>query len=438
MPVPASARAGEATRLTLRLLDELFSGAAAQQVGVRLWEGTRWPDGSTPAATLVLKHPGALRAMLLPGTELGMAEAYLYDDFDIEGDIESVFGLVDALAAPALGWRQKWHLRSDLKRLPACERQRQPRRGPARLRGRKHSVQRDQQAVTYHYDVSNDFYALWLDRRMVYSCAYFHAADDDLDTAQEHKLDYICRKLRLKPGQRLLDIGCGWGGLVLHAAQQYGVDVTGITLSRPQAELANQRLAAANLSDRSRVAVRDYRQVAEPEGYDALVSVGMFEHVGAALLPAYFARAWQLLKPGGVFLNHGIASRATGTPSRGPSFTNTYVFPDGELVPIHVTLHAAEASNFEVRDVESLREHYALTLRHWVRRLESCHERALHFVDEPTYRVWRLFMSGSAHGFATGRLNLYQALLVKPDRRGCSGLPWTRADWYGEHDSRSG
>jgi cyclopropane-fatty-acyl-phospholipid synthase len=305
------------------------------------------------------------------------------------------------------------------------------------LRGRKHSLRRDQQAVTYHYDVSNDFYALWLDRRMVYSCAYFHAAGDDLDTAQEHKLEYLCRKLRLRPGQRLLDIGCGWGGLVMHAAEQYGVDATGITLSRPQAELANRRIAAANLADRCRVGVRDYRQVAEPEGYDALVSVGMFEHVGAALLPSYFAEAWQLLKPGGVFLNHGIASRATDVPVRGPTFANTYVFPDGELVPIHVTLRAAEASGFEVRDVESLREHYALTLRHWVRRLEACHDRALQCVDEPTYRVWRLFMSGSAHGFATGRLNLYQTLLVKPDRRGRSGLPWTRADWYVDDDARS-
>ena len=439
---PSSALAGEATRLTLRLLDELFSGDVAQKIGVRLWDGTRWPEGPPHAATLVLKHPGALRAMFLPGTEVGLGEAYLYDDFDIEGDMESVFGLADVFAAPALGRRQKWRLRSDLRRLPASAPrgfpQRQARRGPARLRGRKHSVQRDQQAVTYHYDVSNDFYALWLDRRMVYSCAYFHAPDDDLDTAQEHKLDTICRKLRLKPGQRLLDIGCGWGGLVMHAAQRYGVDVTGITLSRPQAELANQRIAAANLSGRSRVEVCDYRQVAEPEGYDALVSVGMFEHVGAALLPSYFARAWQLLKPGGVFLNHGIASRATDAPSGGPTFSNTYVFPDGELTPIHATLHAAEASNFEVRDVESLREHYALTLRHWVRRLESCHDRALQFVDEPTYRVWRLFMSGSAHGFATGRLNLYQTLLVKPDRHGRSGLPWTRADWYVEHDSRSG
>ena len=434
--MPTDVVADQATRLTLDLLEELFVGDAAQKASVRLWDGTRWPDDAPRPVTLVLKHPGALRAMLLPGTEVGLGEAYLHDDFDIEGDIESVMGMADALAEITSGWRKKSRVARALTRLPARDGQRQARRGPARLTGRKHSVERDRQAVTYHYDVSNDFYALWLDPRLVYSCAYFHSSDEDLDTAQERKLDYICRKLRLKPGQRLLDIGCGWGGLVLHAAQHYGVNVTGITLSQPQAKLANQRIAAANFSDRCHVEVCDYRQVppAEPEGYDALVSVGMFEHVGAAMLPSYFAQAWQLLKPGGVFLNHGIASRATDKSQSGPGFSNTYVFPDGELTPINVTLRAAEESGFEVRDVESLREHYALTLRHWVRRLEAHHDQALQFVDEATYRVWRLFMSGSAYGFATGRLNVYQALLVKPDRQGRSGLSLTRADWYDWQD----
>jgi cyclopropane-fatty-acyl-phospholipid synthase len=291
-------------------------------------------------------------------------------------------------------------------------------------------VERDRQAVTYHYDVSNDFYALWLDRRMVYSCAYFQAPDDDLDTAQKRKLDYICRKLRLKPGQRLLDIGCGWGGLVLYAAQHYDVDATGITISGPQAALANERIAAAGLSEHCRVEARDYRELDDLQDYDALVSVGMFEHVGAAVLPAYFAQAGRLLKPGGVFLNHGIANRATDAPQRAPGFSDAYVFPDGELTPINVSLRAAEEAGFEVRDVESLREHYALTLRHWVRRLEAQHDQALKFVDEPTYRVWRLFMSGSAHGFASGRLNVYQALLARPDGQGRSGLPLTRDDLY--------
>jgi cyclopropane-fatty-acyl-phospholipid synthase len=290
-------------------------------------------------------------------------------------------------------------------------------------------MERDRQAVTYHYDVSNDFYTLWLDRHMVYSCAYFASADEELDTAQARKLDYLCCKLRLHPGARLLDIGCGWGGLVIHAARRYGVEALGITLSQPQADLASERIREAGLAGHCRVEVRDYRQLDQADGFDKLVSVGMFEHVGEALLPTYFRQAWRLLRPGGVFLNHGIARQATDPAVTSPTFTNRYVFPDGELAPIHVTLRHAEEAGFEVRDVESLREHYALTLRHWVRRLEAAHEQALLFVDEPTYRVWRLFMSGSAHGFQVGRLNLYQTLLVKPDR-GQSSLPLTRSDWY--------
>ena len=313
---------------------------------------------------MVLKHPGALRQMFLPGTELGLAEAYLYDDFDIEGQIEAVFDLAETLSQKGPGLIQKLGLAHDLLRLPGGPQREYGRRGRAKLGGERHSVERDRQAIAYHYDVSNDFYALWLDRHMVYSCAYFATPDDDLDTAQERKLDYICRKLRLRPNQRLLDIGCGWGGLVIHAALHYGVDATGITLSRPQADLANERIAAAGLADRCRVLVRDYREMDEPDGYDALVSVGMFEHVGEALLETYFQQAWRLLRPDGLFLNHGIARRATDPVSRKPTFSNTYVFPDGELVPISTTLRVAEETGFEVRDVESLREHYALTLRH--------------------------------------------------------------------------
>jgi cyclopropane-fatty-acyl-phospholipid synthase len=316
------------------------------------------------------------------------------------------------------------------KRLLSLPNTGQPRPGDtaAKLRGSIHSKERDRQAITYHYDRSNDFYALWLDRRMVYSCAYFATPDDDIDTAQERKLDYICRKLRLQPGERLLDIGCGWGGLVMYAAQHYGVEAYGITLSQQQAELAQKRIAEAGLSERCRVEVRDYRDVNEEHSFDKIVSVGMFEHVGQALLPTYFQQAWHLLRPGGVFLNHGIASVIT-EPQRESVFNQRYVFPDGELVPISTTLRAAETSGFEVRDVESLREHYALTLRHWVRRLESHADEARQLTGDVTYRIWRIYMSASIHAFVTGRNNIYQTLLVKPDR-GNSHLPLTRADWY--------
>ena len=273
---------------TLGVLGKLFGDDGGRQVSVRLWDGTLWPDALPRPATIVLNHPRALRCMFLSGTEVGLAEAYLYDDFDVEGDIKAVFGLADSLAQKALGGIRRLGMARDLLRLPAGDRRTMGRRGPAILRGKRHSIQRDRQAVRYHYDVSNDFYALWLDQRMAYSCAYFAMADDDLDTAQVRKLDTICRKLRLHPGQRLLDVGCGWGGLVMHAALHFGVDATGITLSQPQADLANVRIAAAGLSDRCRVLAQDYREMDEPDGYDALVSVGMFEHVGAALLPPYF------------------------------------------------------------------------------------------------------------------------------------------------------
>jgi cyclopropane-fatty-acyl-phospholipid synthase len=415
---------------TIALLDELFGADTSARVGIRLWDGTAWPDEDPNRTWIVLKHPGSLRAMFWPPTELGLAEAYLYDDFDIEGNVEKIFGWAESIVDKVSSWRWRFRIGRELLRLPSGRNQQDGQRGRASLRGSRHSIERDRQAIAYHYDVSNDFYSLWLDKEMVYSCAYFRTAGDDLDIAQERKLDYICRKLRLSPDKRLLDVGCGWGGLVMHAAANYGVNATGITLSKQQAELANERISKRGLADRCRVKIQDYRQVDGRQPFDALVSVGMFEHVGETLLPTYFNQAYRLLKPGGVFLNHGIGRSIHERKTLGPSFSDTYVFPDGELVPIHVTLRAAEEANFEVRDVESLREHYAMTLRQWVHRLENNHKQALQYVDEPTYRVWRLFMSGSAHGFESTRLTVYQALLVKPGKGGGSGLPLTREDWY--------
>jgi len=423
---------------TVHLLDELFRVEEGPRIGVRLWDGFNWPGDVSTSTKIILNHPGALRAMFLPGHELGLGEAYLYDDFDIEGNCEEVFDLAEELARRTSGWRVKLRAAKDLLGLPAEGEHPwlkahgdKSRRSPAKLSGRLHSQERDRQAVTFHYNVSNEFYKLWLDRKMVYSSAYFQSPEEDLDLAQEGKLDYICRKLRLQPGQKFLDIGCGWGALAMHAAGRYGVDATGITLSEPQAELANGLIEAAGLGDRCRVMVADYRDVEAKEDYDALASVGMFEHVGEALLSVYFRQAYDLLKPGGVFLNHGIVSRVGEIPHAGRNFIDTYVFPDGELIPVSITLKAAEDAGFEIRDLESLREHYAMTLRRWVSRLEKAHDEALKYVDEPTYRVWRLYMSGSANGFTRGRINVYQALLSKPGAQGESGLPLTRADWYG-------
>jgi cyclopropane-fatty-acyl-phospholipid synthase len=416
-----------ASWVSLEFLDALLADYPKGDLQVRLWDGKIWGPQKQPRFTLVLKHPGALRAMFLSPSELALGEAYIHDDFDIEGDIEAAFDLAGHLLSREFTLRESFSLGKRLHKLPAVDHQDIGRQA-ASLSGAIHSKERDRHAISYHYDLPPEFYALWLDSRMVYSCAYFATEEEDLETAQIRKLDYICRKLRLQPGERLLDIGCGWGGLVMHAAAHYGVEAVGITLSVPQAEVTRQRLRAAGLNDRCRVEVADYRDTNHGQQYDKIVSVGMFEHVGEALLPEYFRRAWDLLRPGGVFLNHGIAYSATYR-RRGPSFVDHYVFPDGDILPISTSLRAAELSGFEVRDVESLREHYALTLRHWVRRLEANAEEARRITDDKTYRIWRLYMAGSAHGFRTGRLNLFQALLTKP-LRGKSGLPLTREDWY--------
>lgn len=413
--------------ISAEFLDALLAKHPIRDFQVRLWDGTTWGAERQPCFTLVLKHPGALRAMFLSPSELALGEAYIYDDFDIEGDIEGAFDLADYLLTERRSVWESFDLNERLQKLPHSDHSRAGLR-PIPFVGGVHTRELDRQAVCYHYDLPAEFYAAWLDRRMVYSCAYFATPDEDLDSAQLRKLDYICRKLRLHPGERVLDIGCGWGGLIVHAAAQYGVQAVGITLSVPQAQVARQRVRDAGLNDRCRIEVTDYRDIEHDQQYDKIVSVGMFEHVGEPLLPEYFRRAWDLLRPGGVFLNQGISYSAT-FHRRGPSFTDRYVFPDGDLVPISTSLRAAELSGFEVRDVESLREHYALTLHHWVRRLESHAEEARRAADDTAYRIWRLYMAGAAHGFRSGRLNLYQTLLAKATR-GQSGLPLTREDWY--------
>ena len=414
----------DSVQLSMEFLDRLFADCKNRDFAVRFWEGSHWGATSVPRFTLVLSHPGALRAMFMSPSEVSIGEAYIYKDFDVEGDLQAAFELSDLLLARERSFWNNVHLGTILGRLPV--------RGRPRLlskfHGSRHSKERDRQAVTFHYDLPAQFFAAFLDRRMVYSCGYFATPQDDLDTAQEQKLDYICRKLRLRAGDHFLDLGCGWGGLIIHAASRYGARCLGITLSAPQAELARERIRDAGVQDRCQVEQCDYRDLRLGNQFDKIASVGMFEHVGEALLPEYFRRAWQLLAPGGVFLNHGIARSATYLRN-GPSFTDVYVFPDGELVPLSTALRNAEQAGFEVRDVESLREHYALTLSHWLKRLEAAQELARSTTDETTYRIWKLYIAGSAHWFRTGKLNLYQSLLAKPDQ-GRSGLPLTRSDWY--------
>lgn len=418
------------TEPTLRLLDGLFGRTKLETVAFKLWDDTRWPDREPRAATIVLKHPGAVHEMFAAGTEKGLAEAFLAGHFDVEGDLEAACDLADALMESSEGdWllaaKRLFHLRraSSIPHSRAWT-------GDGAFGARRHSMARDRRAIAFHYDVSNDFFRLWLDTRMLYSCAYFEQPDDSLELAQTAKLDLICRKLRLRPGMRLLDIGCGWGGLAIHAAREYGVRVIGVTLSQAQAALATTWVQNAGLSGQVEIRLQHFRESREPEAFDAITSVGMAEHVGSEHLPAYFEKAFSLLKPGGVFLNHAIGEGVRARATRGGSFIQEYVFPDSDLQRLPFVLSAAEAAGFEVRDVENLREHYILTLRHWVRRLEGSREAVRQLVDEATYRVWRLYMAGSAHGFERGRLAVYQTLLSKPDSRGRAHLPLTRRDWY--------
>src|SRR6266404_3057037 len=422
---------------TRHVLSEIFAGCSLEKVSVRLWDGTAWPDERPHSAVLALKHCEALGRMFLPGSEVGLAEAYLQNDFDIEGDIDAAFEVADFLLTHLGDWRRKLKLAGLLVALPSrnggSTMQRAARHLLPRIRGKRHSLAQDRRAVTFHYDVSNDFYRLWLDRRMVYSCAYFESPNDDLDAAQEHKLDYLCRKLRLRPGQRLLDVGCGWGALLIHAAQHFGVRAEGITLSEPQVRWARARIAEAGLTNDIAIQLRDYREIGAngSELYDAIVSVGMAEHVGRERLPDYFRVVHRALKPGGVFLNQAIGEGIIPRPdNRSGSFIEHYVFPDGDTPPLPIMLRAAESAGFEVRDVENLREHYALTLRHWLARLEAHHAEALSFVDEMAYRVWRLYLAGAGHGFRRGHIAVYQIALAKLRPAGQTKLPLTRNDWY--------
>jgi cyclopropane-fatty-acyl-phospholipid synthase len=439
-----SATATPTATATLDVLRELFEGIQHQDFAVRLWDGTAWaPEGAgEPGFTLVVKRPAALRRLLRAGSQAALAEAYLGDDLDIEGDIFAVPVVARAILQHRRHLRDRARLALRLLKLPkvdgadaAAQHDDQPDSGASPtlrapdLRGELHSVERDRVAVTHHYDLSNRFYSLFLDPGMVYSCAVFRDPAESLEAAQARKLDLICRKLRLRPGDRLLDIGCGWGALILHAVRDYGADATGITLSEVQAEVARARIREAGLEDRCRVEVRDYRTL-DGEPFDRVASVGMFEHVGSAAAPEYFATIHRLLRPGGSYLHHAITGNERIPPSRGPTLSSRYVFPDHELIPLGRTVTMAEAAGFDVRDVENLREHYALTLRRWVAALEARRDDAVPEVGEATWRAWRLVFAGAAIDFEAGRTGLAQILMVKPRTDGGAELPLGRWDWY--------
>lgn len=390
---------------------------------VRFWDDSVLPPTAAPRATLVL-GPG-LPQRLAPPLDLALGEAFIHGDLEIEGDPEAVFAALETPQLPQSP--REWG-----SLLGIALKQAGIRSLSAHLRGAAHTPARDRQAVQHHYDLPSDFYRLWLDRRMVYSCAYFPTGKETLDQAQTAKLEHICRKLRLQPGERLLDIGCGWGGLVLYAAERYGVEATGITLSKEQFQEARERAKQAGLEGKVRIELLDYREIRGE--FDKGVSVGMAEHVGRANLGRYFQAAFERLRPGGLFLHHAIAQgpvvRKTPAWAASGEFMRQYIFPDGEILPLWLNLQEAEGVGFEVRDVENLREHYAQTLRLWRERLEAQSQRAAELVGLERVRLYRLYLAGSAHQFRFGHLAIHQSLLVKPGKSGRVELPPNRADLY--------
>ncbi len=410
-----------------RLVADLFPGGPP--FAIRLWNGeTLAPAPGAPQAGVWFKDPRALARLLKDPPDLALGEAYVAGELEVEGDIEALLSALEQ-AAPTL---TPARIARTLKDAAILRRELSRPGLAAKLRGRVHTKARDRLAIRHHYDVGNAFFSLWLDRWMIYSCGYFPEGDEDLDTAQEKKLRHTLKKLRLKTGEHLLDIGSGWGGLGIFAARNFGARVTGITLAEEQVGFANDWARREGLSDRVCFLLEDYRD--HRGTYDKLVSVGMAEHVGWPMLPRYFASAFAHLKPGGLFLHHVITrgpvkSRFDEGLATG-DFLRKYVFPDGEILPLWAHLKAAEEAGFEVRDVEDWREHYAKTLRHWVKRLTDRWDEAVTLVGEGRARVWKLYMSVAAYQFAAGHLAVHQVLLAKPDARGQVPLPPSRADLY--------
>ena len=419
----AADRLGQALGLVL--------GTTDLPVRLRAWDGSE--AGPAGAPVVVVRSRRALRRLAWNPGELGLGRAYVSGDLDVDGDLFAAFTALssagrfaDPNGMAALSPGERLRLLGLAARLGAIGPEPAPPPEEVHLgRGRRHTRTRDAAAVTHHYDVGNDFYALVLGPTMVYSCAVWERPDTGLDAAQEAKLDLVCRKLGLRPGMRLLDVGCGWGSMALHAAERHGADVVGVTLSGEQATLARKRAAEAGLADRIEIRVQDYRDV-DDGPFDAISSIGMAEHVGRAQMPAYTAHLAGLLRPGGRLLNHAIAWNAGETDWDDDTFIARYVFPDGELLSLGEMVGAVESAGLEVLDVEALRRHYALTLRAWVRRLEERWDEAVALTSEGRARVWRLYMAASALGFEDGRMGVNQVLARRP---GGDPPPLRRSGW---------
>ncbi len=391
-----------------RMIDRLRD-AGGIPLRLELWNGRGFDFSPIPTVKIVIPQMSALRYFVRPDfNKLG--EAFVEGHIQVEGSIHDIFRVAEHLAGNATNTTRK-----KIYRLAA------------------HSRQSDRTAIELHYDVSNEFYSSFLDRKMVYSCAYYESETDTLDTAQEQKLDHILRKLRVKPGERLLDIGCGWGALLMHAAKHYGALATGITLSQKQFDYVQEKITREGLQERCSVKLMDYRDFPGVAVFDKIASVGMFEHVGLKNLPVYFAKIHSLLKDDGLVLNHGITSSDVDNHWIGlgaGEFIDRYVFPQGELPHLSLVQREMSRAGLEVCDVESLRRHYAKTCHEWASRLEHNAATARRHTTDKQLRIWQIYLAGCAYGFANGWINIYQILASKNGIAGVHPLPLTRAYMY--------
>ena len=395
----------------LKTIDQIRAKAAVP-LRIELWNGRQFDFCSEPSVTVTIPSSSALRYFIAPNLNK-LGEAFVEGHIRVEGSPQNVFKVAEGLA------------RNVTARLPS-----------AFHWATNHSRDRDRKAIEYHYDVANDFYSLFLDRDMVYSCAYYQNDSDTLEAAQSQKLDHILNKLMLKPGEKFLDIGCGWGALIIRAAQKYGAIATGITLSKNQFDFAREQIHRAGLDDRCRVLLCDYRDLNEAQAYDKIASVGMFEHVGLKNLPVYFGAVHGLLKNDGLVLNHGITTSDVESRWIGMGageFIDRYVFPHGELPHVSLALKEMASAGLEVLDVESLRRHYARTCEAWSNNLESHRDDAVDIVGERRYRIWQIYLAGCAHGFANGWMNIYQVLCSKAESSEMRQQPLTRDYMYAGH-----
>ncbi len=380
-------------------------------IALVLPDGGRVPLSSSPEIEVTARSWRGLKALATPA--LGsLARAYVHGEIDFSGSARRILGIAESIVGSVTHGKE-----------PVS----------ARWRQLVHQRRSNRKNVQFHYDVSNAFYRLWLDARMVYSCAYFRRESDTLDAAQAQKLDHICRKLQLEEGETFLDIGCGWGGLVFWAAENYGVRAKGITLSQNQFDHVRQQIESRGLTGKVEVQLLDYLDLPESQLYDKIASVGMFEHVGVARFPRYFGKIQRVLKPGGLVLNHGITHNWPGGSSLGSGigdFVEQYVFPGGELTHVSRVIDGLATQGLELLDAEPLREHYGRTLWHWVDRLEANADTARAEVGEEKFRIWRIYLAGSAHAFDRGWLNLFQLLAGKPYPDGRLPHPLTREYIY--------